>query len=385
MVWSRELNAKAAEICARENLESHATAAGTSLGAGWSRELNAKGARMIEQEGPHAEAEHTTSAATHWLISWCRSLSSSSKALAATSTGGLAEECRGAAAVCEPGASWSRGLNGEGMNLLNESRLMQHYDEATMIPAGATWSRELNARAAEVASPVMQHYDALTNSPPGTTWSRDLNAKALETIKAVEAESTSSCGGRMGTWSRDLNRKGMEMDAATSVSAGTWWSKDLNSKAMEAQFCASFEKHCDAITAAQTVTWSKDLNKKAADSEAAWSLQKHYDAITEAAAGAAWSGEMNLQAVEAWDKQELHDSRPLRRKPTLEPKPHGRERQSSDVSTAAPMSRQGTERTDRALSWDDDFDDDWSHEPRPLEERCAQILEGAPELEGAQE
>jgi len=285
-----------------------------------------------------------------------------------------------------PGTTWSRDLNAKALEMTVASRLTQHYDEATMIPAGATWSRELNARAAEVASPVMQHYDALTKSPPGTTWSRDLNAKALETIKAVEAESTSSCGGRMGTWSRELNRKGMEMDkAAPSASAGTWWSKDLNSKAMEAQFCASFEKHCDAITTARTVTWSKDLNKKAADSEAAWSLQKHHDAITEAAAGGAWSRGMNLQAVEAWDEQELHDPRPLRRKVTLEPKPHGRERQSSDVSTAAPMSRQGTERTERAQSWDDDFDDDWSHEPRPLEERCAQIPEGAPGLEGAQE
>merc|ERR1740121_2541019 len=140
---------------------------------------------------------------------------------------------------------------------------MQHYDEVTRLPPGTAWSRGLNARAAEVASPVMQHYDAVTNSPPGTTWSRELNAKALE--------------------------------------------------AMEAQLCASLEKHCDAITIAQTVTWSKDLNKKAADSEAAWSLQRHYDAITEAAAGAAWSREMNLQAVEAWEKQTLHDSRPLRR------------------------------------------------------------------------
>jgi hypothetical protein len=482
MVWSRELNAKAAEIFARENLESHATSAGASIGAGWSRELNAKGAALIEQEGPHAEAEHTASAATRWLLSWCRSLNSSRSPVAAKSTGGLAEECPGAAAVCEPGAGWSRGLNAAGMNLVNESRLVQHYDEVTRLPPGAAWSRGLNARAAEVASPVMQHYDAVTNSPPGTAWSRDLNAKALEAMvadtmqahydavtnsppgtawsrdlnakaletmvadtmqghsnaiaelplaptwsrelnaKAAEAESTSSRDGRMGAWSRELNRKGMEMykdqvgstmckhhDAITALPAGTtWsrelnmkvmsaevanstdaatavsgWSKDFNSKAMESQLCTSLEKHFDAMTTAQGVTWSKDLNKKAADSEAAWSLQRHFDAITEAAAGTAWSKEMNLQAVEAWDKQTLHDSRPLRRKTTLEPKPHGRERQFSDVSTAAPLSRQATE---RAPSWDDDLDDDEGREwPSPLEERCAQIPEGVPELHGAQE
>ncbi|CAK0788420.1 unnamed protein product, partial [Prorocentrum cordatum] len=392
-------------------------------------------------------------------------------AAAGGSTGALAEERCGAAAARGRGAGWSRGLNAEGVDVLAEGRLMQHYDEATMVPPGvawsrelnaraaevaspvmqhydaitrsppgATWSRDLNARAAEVASPVMQHYDAITRSPPGATWSRDLNARALETMlaktmqghsnevatpppgsvwsrelnaKGAEARSTSSRGGWDGAWSRELNRKGMEMekdqagstimrkhhdaitavpagtawsrelnrkamsieaansmDATTAVPAGSCWSKDLDSSAMEAQL----EKHCDAITAAQTVTWSKELNQKAADSEAAWSIQKHYDAITEAAARGAWSRELNLQAVEAWDNQKLCEARPIRPQTTPELKPHGRERQFSDASTAAPMSRQGTE---RALSWaeDDLDDDDWCHEePRALE-RCARIPE----------
>ncbi|CAK0788419.1 unnamed protein product, partial [Prorocentrum cordatum] len=361
-------------------------------------------------------------------------------AAAGGSTGALAEERCGAAAARGRGAGWSRGLNAEGVDVLAEGRLMQHYDEATMVPPGVAWSRELNARAAEVASPVMQHYDAITRSPPGATWSRDLNARALETMlaktmqghsnevatpppgsvwsrelnaKGAEARSTSSRGGWDGAWSRELNRKGMEMekdqagstimrkhhdaitavpagtawsrelnrkamsieaansmDATTAVPAGSCWSKDLDSSAMEAQL----EKHCDAITAAQTVTWSKELNQKAADSEAAWSIQKHYDAITEAAARGAWSRELNLQAVEAWDNQKLCEARPIRPQTTPELKPHGRERQFSDASTAAPMSRQGTE---RALSWaeDDLDDDDWCHEePRALE-RCARIPE----------
>jgi len=440
MAWSREQNAKGAELLAREGLESRAASAGASLGAGWSRELNAKGAGLVEQPGPRAGAEHSTSAATRWLFSWCRSLNPSRTAAAGGSTGALAEERCGAAAARGRGAGWSRGLNAEGVDVLAEGRLMQHYDEATMVPPGVAWSRELNARAAEVASPVMQHYDAITRSPPGATWSRDLNARALETMlaktmqghsnevatpppgsvwsrelnaKGAEARSTSSRGGWDGAWSRELNRKGMEMekdqagstimrkhhdaitavpagtawsrelnrkamsieaansmDATTAVPAGSCWSKDLDSSAMEAQL----EKHCDAITAAQTVTWSKELNQKAADSEAAWSIQKHYDAITEAAARGAWSRELNLQAVEAWDNQKLCEARPIRPQTTPELKPHGRERQFSDASTAAPMSRQGTE---RALSWaeDDLDDDDWCHEePRALE-RCARIPE----------
>ncbi|CAK0856514.1 unnamed protein product [Prorocentrum cordatum] len=359
-VWSRELNSRAAEL--DDPITRHYDAATSSCPSTWSRNLNAKALEAVATETVEGHFDAVTRAPPG--STWSRELNV--KALRAVG----ASTCDGQAGM------WLRELHLKGPEMEEDRAarcIWKHYDAITAVPATpTTWSRGVNAsalaqiEAAGAMEPIQKHYDAITAASAGASWCRVLNAAPIDIAGKTLAEA--------------------QHDTVTRSCSGAW-SKDLNKKATDAHFLASFEKHCDAITIVPAA-WSRGLNAKVMEADAQRSLERHYDNVTRAATGVSWRRELSLLAAEAPDEQEEPGGAGPLRQDALPPdsKPCGRGRLDSDVSTAASMSRQGTERT---LSWaDDDFEDDLSYKAAAggawgLRARCQSIPEGHWELHEA--